>query len=96
MPTRMQVPGSTVFRGGEGIWYHAGVIYFSTKGTNQVWAYNVAAATISVLYDGRSMAMPGIRGVDNLTVSCCGDVLVGEDQGSMQIVAILPSGSSSP
>jgi len=96
MPTRMQVPGSTVFRGGEGIWYHAGVIYFSTKGTNQVWAYNVAAATISVLYDGRSMAMPGIRGVDNLTVSCCGDVLVAEDTGSMQIVAILPSGELKP
>ncbi|MBK8694527.1 MAG: DUF839 domain-containing protein, partial [Deltaproteobacteria bacterium] len=95
-PTRLQVPTSTVFRGGEGIWYHAGVIYFSTKGTNQVWAYNVAAATISVLYDGRTMAMPGIRGVDNLTVSCCGDVLVAEDTGSMQIVAILPSGELKP
>jgi hypothetical protein len=95
-PTRLQVPTSTVFRGGEGIWYHAGVIYFSTKGTNQVWAYNVAAATISVLYDGPRMPMPGIRGVDNLTVSCCGDVLVAEDTGAMQIVAILPSGELKP
>ncbi len=96
LPTRQQVAGSTVFRGGEGIWYHQGVVYFSTKGSNQVWAYDVAAATISVIYDGPMMAEPGIRGVDNLTVSCCGDVLVAEDTGSMQIVAVLPSGMLKP
>ncbi|MDB4929196.1 MAG: hypothetical protein JWM10_1680 [Myxococcaceae bacterium] len=96
MPTRLQVPGSTVFNGGEGIWYHAGVIYFSTKGTNQVWSYRVAEATLSVIYDGPRMAMPGIRGVDNLTVTCCGDVLVAEDTGSMQVVAIMPGGGLKP
>ncbi len=96
LPTRQQVAGSTVFRGGEGIWYHQGVVYFSTKGSNQVWAYDVAAATISVIYDGPTMATPGIQGVDNLTVSCCGDVLVAEDTGSMQIVAVLPNGTLKP
>jgi len=96
VPTRLQVEESTVFRGGEGIWYHDGVVYFSTKGSGQVWSYDVAAATLEVIYDGPSMAEPGIRGVDNLTVSCCGDVLVAEDRGTMKVVAILPSGELKP
>lgn len=95
-PTRMQVPTSTVFRGGEGLWYHEGVVYLSTKGDNRVWAYDVEAEAIEVLYDGGAMAEPPLRGVDNLTVSCCGDVLVAEDGGTMQIVAILPSGDTIP
>jgi hypothetical protein len=95
-PTRMQVEKSTRFDGGEGIWYHAGVVYFSTKGDNRVWAYNVAASRLTVLYDAARHAMPPLRGVDNLTVSCCGDVLVAEDGGTMQVVAILPSGAVKP
>ena len=55
---------------------------------------DVATNVMSVLYDGEAMAMPPIRGVDNLTVSASGDVLVAEDGGSMQIVAILPSGET--
>jgi hypothetical protein len=86
-PTRMQIPESTAFRGGEGIWYHDGFVYFSTKYDNRVWAYDVTASRISVLYDGND---PRLRGVDNLTVSCCGDVIVAEDAGSMQLVAIIP------
>ncbi len=95
-PTREQVPESTAFDGGEGIWYHAGVVYFSTKGSTRIWAYEIAAETISVLYDGEAISDPPLTGVDNLTVSCCGDVLVAEDGGSMQIVAILPSGELKP
>lgn len=95
-PTRLQVPTSTVFRGGEGIWWHDGVIYFTTKGDTRVWAYEIDAAQISVIYDGEAIAEPPLTGVDNLTVSCCGDVLVAEDGGSMQIVAILPSGELHP
>ncbi len=87
-PTRYQVPHLTPFNGGEGIWFHDGVVYFSTKGDNKVWAYNTQSAQLDTIYDGRS----SLTGVDNLTVSCCGDVLVAEDGGSMQIVVILPNG----
>ncbi len=93
-PTRMQIAAATLFRGGEGIWWHDGVVYFSTKGDNRVRAYDVAAAELTVLYDGGASSSPPIVGVDNLTVSCCGDVLVAEDGGSMQVVAILPSGET--
>jgi len=96
VPTRLQVEKSTRFSGGEGIWYHEGVIYFSTKGDNRVWAYNIAQARLTVLYDAARHAMPPLRGVDNITVSCCGDVLVAEDGGTMQVVAILPSGEVKP
>ncbi|MCU0674835.1 MAG: PhoX family protein [Myxococcota bacterium] len=94
--TRRQVPSSTVFRGGEGIWYHDGVVYFSTKGDNRVWAYEIASSQIEILYDAADYDPAPLRGVDNLTVTCCGDVLVAEDGGSMQIVAILPDGTPRP
>lgn len=92
VPTAGQVADSTRFRGGEGIWYHAGVVYFATKGDNRVWAYDIASATLEIIYEHATSDTPILRGVDNVTVSCCGDVLVAEDGGSMQIVAILPSG----
>lgn len=90
VPTRMQVPTATTFDGGEGIWWHQGIVYFSTKGDNRIWALDVAAANLSILYDGTD---PGLDGVDAVTVSCCGDVLVAEDGGMMRVVAILPDGT---
>lgn len=90
-PTRRQVE-STDFDGGEGIWFHEDVVYFSTKGNNRVWAYDVAAESISVLYDDDTSSNPILTGVDNITVSCCGDVLVAEDGGDMEVVAIQPDG----
>ncbi len=93
-PTRMQVPESAAFRGGEGIWYHEHVVYFSTKGDDRVWAYDARSRELRVLYDAARATEPRVlTGVDNLTVSCCGDVLVAEDQGTMDLVAILPSGA---
>jgi uncharacterized protein len=91
--TRKQVPAATRFDGGEGCVYHAGVVYFSTKGDGRVWAYHTATQTLDVLYDAKTSADPILDGVDNLTVTCCGDVLVAEDGGDMQVVAILPDGT---
>jgi uncharacterized protein len=93
MPTRTQVAESTPFKGGEGLAHFDGVIYLSTKGDNRVWAYDVETQKMSVLYDVVTAANPILSGVDNLTVTCCGDVLVAEDGGDMQIVAILADGS---
>ncbi len=87
-PTRYQVPEVSPFNGGEGIWYFESVIYFSTKGDNRVWAYHTDTSQLEIIYDGNG----NLSGVDNLTVSCCGDVLVAEDGGNMQIVAIAPNG----
>jgi secreted PhoX family phosphatase len=96
MPTRMQLPESTPFRGGEGIWYQHGIVYFTTKGDNRVWAYDIDAGTIDILYDDDFFSPAELTGVDNVTVSSGGDVLVAEDGGNMQIVAHTPAGTLVP
>ena len=53
------------FSGGEGIWFDAATIYFSTKGDNRVWAYDTGTGTLGTIYDGDGP----LTGVDNLTVS---------------------------
>lgn len=92
-PTRRQVSSSTAFEGGEGIWYADGQVVFSTKHDNRIWRYTIATSVLDVIYDASAYPSPPLTGVDNVTVSCCGDVLVAEDGGSMQIVAILPDGT---
>jgi secreted PhoX family phosphatase len=97
VPTRKQVAGATVFKGGEGIWWHDGVVYLSTKHDNKIWAYDTVATTIDTIYDRSTTPDPdALYGVDNLTVTACGDVLVAEDGGEMRIVAIEPDGSLVP
>ncbi|MDC0742617.1 alkaline phosphatase PhoX [Polyangium mundeleinium] len=95
-PTRKQVASATLFDGGEGIWFHQGIVYFSAKGEGRVYAYDTMTETLAVIYDAKEAENPILTGVDNITVSCCGDVLVAEDSGDMQIVAILPSGELLP
>lgn len=94
--TRLQVPESTAFAGGEGIWFHEGVVYFTTKGNNRVWAYDTEDGMLTILYDRNTSATPILSGVDNLIVSDGGDVIVAEDGGDMEIVAITPSGAIVP
>jgi secreted PhoX family phosphatase len=91
--TRYQVPSSTPFDGGEGIWNHQGRIYFTTKGDNRVWVYDTATSMLTILYDAATSSTPILTGVDNLTVTPAGDVLVAEDGGDMEIVALTAAGS---
>src|SRR5690606_10995450 len=51
-PTREQVPGATVFPGGEGIWYHDGSIFFTTKVDHTVHAIDLRAQRHSILWRG--------------------------------------------
>ncbi len=51
---------------------------------------------MSILYDDDTSENPILTGVDNVTVSAQGDVLVAEDGGDMQIVAFAPSGEIVP
>ena len=90
-------PGSRAFDGGEGIWYDAGHVYFTTKGDNRVWDLDVAAQRLSVLYDAAVVgAGAPLTGVDNLVVSRAGDIFVAEDGGNLEIVMITPDRVVSP
>jgi len=95
-PTRRQATASNGFDGGEGCWHAAGVIDFSTKGDDKVWAYEIASEQLSTIYEAGKLARPVLKGVDNVTVTASGDVLVAEDNGDMQIVAITPDGRIVP
>lgn len=94
--TRHQVPAMTRFRGGEGAWYAGGIVYFTTKFDNRVWAYETTAKHLTVLYDAAAHSDPILRGVDNVTVSKSGAVYVAEDGDDMQIVVITPDRRVSP
>ncbi len=94
--TRRQVPDATRFDGGEGTWYAHGHVYFTTKGDDRVWAYDLARGHLRILYERATSATPVLSGVDNVTVAPNGDVLVCEDAGDMQIVAVAADGRAAP
>ncbi len=88
-PLRKQVPGAALFKGGEGIVYTQGKVFFTTKGDNRVWSLTIASGELAVIYDVRTSKTPILRGVDNIEVSPNGELLVVEDGGDMQIVALV-------
>jgi hypothetical protein len=87
-PTRKQVANTKAFIGGEGLCYHDGVVYLTTKGDNKVWSYEPATNALDVVYDGSTATNPVLTGVDNITVSPTGELYVAEDGGDMQIVLV--------
>ena len=91
-PTRKQVPEAEVFDGGEGCWYFGGIVYFTTKGDNRVWALDTKGEKLDLVYDKQSEQAfnPGIDDVDNVTVSAGGDVIVAEDGSEMRLVVVGP------
>ncbi|RLT91639.1 MULTISPECIES: alkaline phosphatase PhoX [unclassified Ketobacter] len=95
-PTRKQVPESTAFNGGEGIWYNDGSVYFTTKGDNRVWQLDTNLNHLQRVYDAATSDNPILTGVDNITVASGGELLVAEDGGDMQIVVIDGDGNLAP
>ena len=91
-PTRLQVRRSTAFRGGEGCWYANGTVFFTTKHDSRVWAFDIAKNSLGILYDAAEVAEPVLLGVDNVTTTPAGEVLVAEDDSDMQIVALTRDG----
>ena len=87
-PTRLQAPKATLFKRGEGMWFHNGMVFFTTTQDERVWAYDVETSTIEIVYDDNHFEDACLTGVDNITVSAAGDVLVAEDGGDNQICTI--------
>ena len=61
-----------------------------------MWQLDLFLNTLSVIYDASDYAAPVLRGVDNITVSPRGDILVAEDGDDMQIVALTVQGTVEP
>ena len=94
--TRYQRPEATKFKGGEGIWYQKGLIIFTTKRDNRVWVLDVTNNTLRVLYDAVQSENAILSGVDNITATPSGDILVAEDGGNMQLVSLDVDGRAQP
>jgi hypothetical protein len=100
-PTRDQVPDARRFDGGEGIWYHDGWIYFTTKGDHSVHAVDLAAQRYELIWkgdpDGKGIEAAVLSHVDNITVDDqTGDLYVAEDGANMEVVIITPDGVVAP
>jgi hypothetical protein len=79
-PTRTQVPGSTPFARGEGMWFDSGTVYLCTTVDNRIHAFDVRNDRVELLYDGQAIADPKITSVDNITAApLSGDIFVCED-----------------
>jgi len=96
LPTRKQVKQSSRFNGGEGIWYHQGSIFFTTRGDNRVYAYDIKNNDLGIIYNAALYIWPVLTGVDNITSNASGELLVAEDGGDLKIVVITISGETIP
>lgn len=95
-PTRNQVAGATRFRRGEGMYFHGGVVYFTTTTDDRVWAYRTQDDTITIFYDAARIADAPLHEPDNVVVDRSGYVYVAEDNDDLQVVLITPEGVPMP
>ena len=93
--TRFQTD-ATPFKGGEGIAYYGGKVYFTTKGDNRVWVFDINSQVLSILYDAGTFLDPAVTGVEHIAVSSDGALYIAEDGGNMQIVVIANDGAIYP
>jgi uncharacterized protein len=84
-PTRRQVPGSSEFKRGEGIWCDGGTVYVATTGDSRVHAYDIGRQRFEVLYDGLASRSAPLLRVDQLTATRAGEVFVCEDLATDEI-----------
>jgi secreted PhoX family phosphatase len=89
-PTRLQVPGTTAFAGGEGIWWIDGAVTFVTKHDHRVWRLDPHRGRLTLVYDALAASAGGVLGEpDNITVTHTGDIYVCEDQPTDQQVVLI-------
>jgi secreted PhoX family phosphatase len=80
---------TTAFNGGEGICFDRGLLVFTTKGDNRVWALDARRDVLSVIYDAQELDDPPLTGVDNVTVHPkTHDLFVAEDGGNLELCVL--------
>lgn len=90
---RDQLADSIGYSGGEGIDALGDTVYFTTKGDKRVWEYDLVAQTVVIRYQGGDADQ--LDAVDNLLIDVdSGVLLIAEDEGNMELVAIRPDNSA--
>lgn len=100
------LPEATIFAGNEGVWELNGFIYFTTKGDGNIWVYDTVGGTVESIYNPAKVppvpgspadpAEPPMAGVDNITMTLDGEMIVVEDGGDMRAMVFLPDGTTIP
>jgi len=91
--TRTQVSDALRFNGGEGIDCIGDTLWFTTKGDVRVWQYDLTTQEVSIRFQGG--AGQTLDAVDNLWAdSASGTLLVAEDGGNLELVALRPDNSA--
>lgn len=70
-----------------------GVVYWSTKGDNRIWALDIENQLVELIFDNDQIE-PDFDDVDNVTVSPWGDIIVAEDlvpERAIRLVIIVPN-----
>jgi len=90
--------GAYKFYGPEGIDMNKKTrkIYFVTKRDNIVWEIDLKLNKLSKFYEKSKDKNPQASGLDNITLTKKGTIIVAEDGGNMEIVAIYKNNISRP
>lgn len=86
-PTRRQVD-STAFEGGEGIWYHEGIVYFATRADGRIRALDTRSSRLQTVFDRNQQQESLIQEADSLTLTPTGEILAAEDEGQQSLVMV--------
>lgn len=95
---------TTVFQGNEGCWFLEGFVFFSTKSDDNIWAIDTIGGTVESIYnpdDGPvgspvDPSEPAMAGVDNISMTLDGEMIVVEDGGDMRAMVLLPDRTTIP
>lgn len=92
---RRQVSGTIEYDGGEGIATLGNLVWFTTKGDDRIWQYDIATSTMSIRYQAGEPSP--LSGVDNLIVDeASGALFVAEDGDNMEVVMLQPDDTALP
>jgi len=101
---RVYLPESTVLAGNEGVWHFHGIVFFSTKSDDTIWALDTVGQTLESVYNPEDGPVgspvdpnePPMAGVDNICMTLDGEMVVVEDGGDMRAMVLLPDRSTIP
>lgn len=101
---------STIFAGNEGVYVLGGFVFFTCKPTgnsntdDHIFAIDIEAGTIESIYNPADGVVgspvddsePRLTGIDNITMTEDGEMLVVEDGGDMRCMVLLPDRTTIP
>ncbi|HTO01497.1 MAG TPA: alkaline phosphatase PhoX, partial [Microthrixaceae bacterium] len=92
---RHQVRKTMSFNGGEGIATQGDIVWFSTKGDDRIWQYDLNTETVELRYQAGGGSE--LSGVDNLWIDTrSGALFVGEDGDDMEVIMLRPDNTVLP